>query len=93
MFLKTSPTETSLFKRKPYIELQYNNAVEIILKKCICNIRKYLTFSCFFCLFFGFFFVTDFANRMCEITIHYIVETTTVPGLIATRPVYRMVET
>lgn len=76
------------------MELQYNNAVEIILKKCICNIiiRKYLTFSCFFVCFLGFF-VTDFANRMCEITIHYIVETTTVPGLIATRPVYRMVET
>lgn len=70
------------------MELQYNNAVEIILKKCTCNIRKYLTFSCFLV-----YFVTDFANRMCEITIHYIVETTTVPGLIATRPVYRMVET
>lgn len=73
------------------MELQYNNAVEIILKKCTCIIRKYLTFSCFFV--FVLFFVTDFANRMCEITIHYIVETTTVPGLIATLPVYRMVET
>lgn len=73
------------------MELHYNNAVEIILKKCTCNIRKYLTFSCFFV--FVLFFVTDFANWMCEITIHYIVETTTVPGLIATRPVYRMVET
>lgn len=78
------------------MELQYNNAVESILKKCTCNISEisYFFLGFFVCLFvLGFFFVTDFANRMCEITIHYIVETTTVPGLIATRPVYRMVET
>lgn len=74
------------------MELHYNNAVEIILKKCTGNISEISYFFLFFVCFLVFF-VTDFANRMCEITIHYIVETTTVPGLIATRPVYRMVET